>query len=211
MGTITRTYTFTDGTTADADEVNAELDNIIDEINGNLDNDNIASDAAIAGSKLSGVVLTTTAQTIAGEKDFQDNIKSDVISESTSATGVTIDGLVVKDSGITVGRIIQTVTSYSPDASGTATLTVNLGNIHKITMPAGNITIAISGETTGQCFIIEIIQDDVGSRTVTWFDTIKWADGSAPTLTTTASKKDTFGFRVTGTDAYDAYVIGQNI
>lgn len=35
--------------------------------------------------------------------------------------------------------------------------------------------------------------------------------GGTPTLTTTASKKDTFGFlsRVTGT--YDGYVIGQNL
>lgn len=63
MGTITRTYTFTDGTTADADEVNAELDNIIDEINGNLDGDNIASDSALSVASLStsGAITSTLA------------------------------------------------------------------------------------------------------------------------------------------------------
>jgi hypothetical protein len=106
---------------------------------------------------------------------------------------------------------VQKVTSYTPDAAGTATLDLTTGNIHAITMPAGNITIAISNEAVGQCFTIEITQDGAGSRTVTWFTTIKWAGGSAPTLTTTASKRDVFGFRVTGADTYDGYIIGLNV
>ena len=106
---------------------------------------------------------------------------------------------------------MQTVTGYTPAGAATATLDLTTGNIHSITMPAGNITIAISNEVAGQCFLIEITQDGGGSRTVTWFTTIKWAGGSAPTLTTTASKRDVFGFRVTGADTYDGYVVGQNI
>ena len=112
---------------------------------------------------------------------------------------------------ITPVALINTVISYTPDAAGTSTLDLATGNIHKITMPAGNITIAISNEMVGQCFMIEITQDGTGSRTVTWFSTIKWAGGDAPTLTTTASKRDTFGFRVTGTDTYDGFIVGQNI
>lgn len=109
------------------------------------------------------------------------------------------------------GAVIHAPKVYTPDAAGTATLDLSLGNNHEITMPAGNITIAISNETDGQYFTIDITQDGTGSRTVTWFSTIKWADGSAPTLTTTANKRDSFGFKVTGTDTYDAFVIGQNI
>ena len=80
-------------------------------------------------------------------------------------------------------------------------------------MPAGNITIAVSNPTVGQVFMVEITQDGVGSRTVTWFSTIKWAGGSAPVLTTTASKRDTFGFIITavGANTFDGYVIGFNI
>lgn len=103
------------------------------------------------------------------------------------------------------------ITAYSPAGAGTATLTLNTSNIHTITMPAGNITIALSNEGVGQCFVINILQDATGSRTVTWFTTIKWAGGSAPTLTTTASKIDTFGFIVTSAGNYQGYVIGQNI
>lgn len=109
------------------------------------------------------------------------------------------------------GAIVTVPKIYTPDPAGTATLDLSLGNQHDITMPAGNITIAISNGTVGQKFIVEITQDGTGSRTVTWFTTIRWADGSAPTLTTTASKRDTFGFIVTGSGTYDGFIIGMNI
>ena len=53
----------------------------------------------------------------------------------------------------------------------------------------------------------------VGSELMTVIDdpTLKWAGGSAPTLTTTAAKTDVFGFICTSADNYDAYVIGQNL
>lgn len=107
--------------------------------------------------------------------------------------------------------ITQTVTTLTPAASGTATCNLALGNMFEVTMPAGNVTIALSNVTTGQIFEIGITQDSGGSRTITWFTTIKWAGGSAPTLTTTANKRDRFIFICTGTNTYDGFIIGQNI
>lgn len=104
-----------------------------------------------------------------------------------------------------------TAQTYSPAVSGTATLDCSLGNQHRITMPAGNITIAISNDTNSQIFTVSILQDGVGSRTVTWFSTIRWATGTVPTLTTTASKRDQFIFIRTGSGTYDGFVVGQNI
>ncbi|MAH45216.1 hypothetical protein CMI37_05270 [Candidatus Pacearchaeota archaeon] len=109
------------------------------------------------------------------------------------------------------GAVAHAPKGYNPAGAATATLDVSLGNNHEISMPAGNITIAISNETNGQFFIISILQDGGGSRTVTWFTTIKWAGGSAPTLTTTGGKRDLFGFKCTGTDTYDGFIIGQNV
>ncbi len=109
------------------------------------------------------------------------------------------------------GANIQTIQTYTPGAGGTATLDLSKGGFHFITMPAGNITIALSNPTTGQPFLIKIIQDSVGSRTVTWFTTIKWAGGSAPTLTTTANKADELGFITTGSNTYDGVIVGTNI
>lgn len=111
----------------------------------------------------------------------------------------------------TFQAFVQAISTYTPAAAGTATLDLSTANLHFITMPAGNITIAISNGTVGQCFVVRILQDAVGGRTVTWFSTIHWAGGSAPTLTTAASHWDTFGFILTATGVYDGYIIGQNL
>jgi hypothetical protein len=92
----------------------------------------------------------------------------------------------------------------------TVTFDLSLRGIHTVTL-GGNRTLAISNATVGQTFILRLSQDATGSRTVTWFSTIKWAGGSAPTLTTTASKADTFGFIVTSAGNYDGYIIGLNV
>ena len=112
---------------------------------------------------------------------------------------------------LTNKTIIQKVTSYTPDAAGTATLDVSMGGIHRITCPAGNFTIAVSNEAVGQCFIIEIIKDNSATvRTITWMDTVTWitSGGTEPTFTTTANGMTTYGFRVTATDAYEGYLVG---
>lgn len=52
----------------------------------------------------------------------------------------------------------------------------------------------------GGFYSITIIQDGTGNRTATWNTVFKWAGGTAPTLTTTASAKDIFVFRSDGTN-----------
>lgn len=104
-----------------------------------------------------------------------------------------------------------TAQTYTPSAAGTATLDLSLSNQHFITMPAGNITIALSNDTNNQNFMIATTQDVVGSRTVTWFSGISWAGGTPPTLTTTASKTDILGFIRTGSNTYWGLVVAQNI
>lgn len=92
-----------------------------------------------------------------------------------------------------------------------ATITFDLStSLHTVTL-GNNRTLALSNETVGQTFVIRLVQDGTGSRTVTWFTTIKWAGGSAPTLTTTADKTDVFGFICTSAGNYDGFVIGKNL
>lgn len=118
-------------------------------------------------------------------------------------TGVTDGAILSKPS------IKNSVTEYTPAGAGTTTITAPYG-IHTVTMPAATQTLAVSNEVVGQCFIVEI--NNVTSQgALTWFSTIRWAGGSAPTLTGTNGKRDTFGFRVTGTDTYDGFIVGQNI
>jgi hypothetical protein len=153
---------------------------------------------AYVANKLSVFAATTSAE-LAG-----------VISDETGS------GALVFGTNPTIAKPVLNATNptaqtYSPAGAATATLDLALANQHDITMPAGNITVALSNATNNQVFMVSILQDGVGSRTVTWFSTIRWAGGSPPTLTTTASKRDRFGFIRTGSGTYDGFVIGQNI
>lgn len=51
-------------------------------------------------------------------------------------------------------------------------------------------------------YILHVIQDGAGSRTLTWNSVFKWPAGVAPTLTTTASRRDMFSFVSDGTNMY---------
>ncbi len=103
-----------------------------------------------------------------------------------------------------------TFRDITADSDGsTITLDLSVSNLHSVTL-GGNRTIALSNAKVGQIFSIRLLQDGTGSRTITWFTTIKWAGGSAPTLTTTASKADWIGFICTGSGTYDGFVMSAN-
>jgi hypothetical protein len=109
-----------------------------------------------------------------------------------------------------LGRRILITDESTPSGAGITTLDLASGRIQRVTMPAATQTLDTANSAIGQAFIVEII-NTTGQGALTWFSTIKWADGIAPTLTGVNGKKDTFGFIVTGAGTYDGYVIGQNI
>jgi len=110
----------------------------------------------------------------------------------------------------TINGSVQGEATYSPAGAGTTTLDLSAANVHKVTMPATTQTLAISNATAGQYFIVEI--NNVTSQgALTWFTTIRWAGGVAPTLTGTNGKRDVFGFKVTGANTYDGFIVGQNL
>ena len=97
-------------------------------------------------------------------------------------------------------------------ASDGVTVTFNLSSGPKqLVVLGGNRTLALSNVLSGHTFVLKLTQDGTGSRTVTWFSTISWAGGVAPTLTTTLNKSDVFGFIQTGTNTYDGFIVGQNL
>lgn len=88
------------------------------------------------------------------------------------------------------------------DLADGATVTMDLANCNqgRVTLTANRI-IALSNETDaeGQTIRLVICQDGSGSHTITsWDSNIRWAGGSAPTLTTTANKCDVIAGFVTG-------------
>ena len=146
-----------------------------------------------------------------------DNLSSGTIFSVAVITGLpTIEvdasgdvSLAEYGNSVTVHRGLKTPIETNTDGT-TVTFDLDVANTHSVTL-GGNRTLALSNSDAGQKFIIRLTQDGTGSRTVTWFSTIKWAGGVAPTLTTTANKTDVFGFICTSAGNYDGFVVGYNL
>lgn len=184
-----------------------------------------------AGQTFTGVNVFTSPKIITQISDTNGNVLINIgatgsavnyVKVTNAATGtagpiLSADGetnVDLKLAGKGTGAVHVTTGQYgdiTADSDG-ATITFNLAtsNIHSVTL-GGNRTLALSNEHVGQCFMLRLQQDGTGSRTVTWFTTIKWAGGVAPTLTTTINKADMFGFVVTSAGNYDGFIIGQNL
>lgn len=179
--------------------LNGEFDNIINDYNGSITNANISASAAITYAKLSltgGIVNADISGSAA------------ITASKISGTAMTLSSTDTLTGPKTFAKTVQTITAAS-DGS-TVTFDLSLGNIHTVTL-GGNRTLALSGGSTGQVFEIRLLQDGTGSRLATWFSTIKWPGNVTPTLTTTASKADAFIFVTTGSNAYDGFILGQNL
>ena len=184
--------------------------------------------------KLLDIVTLGTVQTITGVKTFSGTPKTDAIAEKTGATGVTIDGVLIKDnldtSGIVGKTTTQTLTNktltkpvingtnptgatYTP-ATGAQTVALDCvaNNMHIVTGHANGtaITFTVANVTNNQPFMVSILQGAVVSTITAWFATIRWPAATTPTLTATVGKRDTFSFIRTGANTYDGFIIGQN-
>jgi hypothetical protein len=87
------------------------------------------------------------------------------------------------------------------NSSTSQTLSLTNGTVQTVTM-TGNCTFTMPTATAGKSFILIAVQDATGSRTAT-FTSVKWANGTAPTMTTTATTgRDIFAFVSDGTNWY---------
>jgi len=98
-------------------------------------------------------------------------------------------------------------TPYSANSSTAITLALTNGTVQIITL-TGSATITMPTAVSGKSFTLLLKQDATGSRTVTW-STVSWPGGTAPTITSTASKMDKYVFISDGTYWYGS-TAGQN-
>jgi hypothetical protein len=87
---------------------------------------------------------------------------------------------------------------------------MSLGFNAKVTL-GGNRTLTVSNPTAGWTYCLGVIQDGTGSRTLTWPASFDWGTTGAPTLTTTASKRDRITLFCTdaATPKFDAFLSGK--
>lgn len=83
---------------------------------------------------------------------------------------------------------------------------MNSGGCAVVTL-GGNRTMAAPTNLKVGTYILKVIQDGTGSRTLTWNAVFKWSGGSAPTLTTTAGRTDLITFYSDGTSLFGAAVL----
>jgi len=126
---------------------------------------------------------------------------------------IKVGGTTVVDDTRNVTSNNITLTSYTETAftaNSSTAITLNItanGTVQIITL-TGSATITMPTAVAGKSFVLFLKQDATGSRAVTW-STVKWPGGTAPTITTTASKQDIFSFFSDGTNWYGT-TVGQN-
>ena len=101
----------------------------------------------------SSVVRTTTDQSIAGVKTFTTSIATDTIAENTADNGVVVDGVTLKDGGLTATGLIHRASVAGITASPTQTqgqqpLTGEINQISTVTTAGDVVTLppAVAGE-----------------------------------------------------------------
>ena len=104
-------------------------------------------------------------------------------------------------------------TSTAPAiSSGTLTLDLSGSNFFAVSLNAAITTLTISNtpSSSAASFTLEFTADGT-ARAVTWGSAIKWAGGTAPTLTSTSGKKDVFAFYSNdGGTTWQGFIGGQN-
>jgi hypothetical protein len=98
------------------------------------------------------------------------------------------------------GNIAQTLTD-----GATINWNLNNGGVATVTL-GGNRTIAAPTNMKVGVYILHVIQDATGSRTMTWNSVFKWSAATAPTLQTTAGRRDIFSFVSDGTNMYGSHL-----
>ena len=137
-------------------------------------------------------------------------ISTNTASTSTSTGALIVDGGVGVGGNLNVGgsqRVAKTVgftSEYDNGSSGASyTIDFNNGQKQRITLTAAPCTLSFTAPAVGVGnFLLKIIQDGSGSRTITWPATVKWPNGTGPTLSTAAGAVDIVTLYYDGTNYY---------
>jgi hypothetical protein len=104
-----------------------------------------------------------------------------------------------------IGSIINYRIVYTQAYAATTTFDMNNSGIQIVEL-TGDVTVAVSNVIDGQTFVLIFKQGGSGGYVPTWFANILWPSGSAPTLTTTVGKHDTFAFTRIGANYLASFV-----
>lgn len=113
----------------------------------------------------------------------------------------------------------STITSFketktAPTCAATTTLDCSTGNAFAFTLSASITTLTISNVPAAgnlYVFILDLTMNGT-AYPITWPAAVKWAGGTAPTLTSTNAKRDVFSFMTwDGGTTWVGAVVSQNL
>lgn len=115
------------------------------------------------------------------------------------------------DKTIQAGVFTNGYTEETSAANTSTAYTIDLanGSVQYLTL-TGNCTYTFPTPVAGKSFTLIQKQDATGGRTVTWPASVKWPGGTAPTLTSAASKADKFIFTAVDGSSWLGSNGGQN-
>jgi hypothetical protein len=219
-GSVTSTM-IADGTIANAD-ISASAEIAVSKLaNGTarqlLQTDSAGTDVEFTSNvdipgtlDVTGVATFDSTTTFEGNATFNGSIifegsTADANETTLTVTDPTADRTITLPDATTTVAGLAVVQSFTKAQRGTvvsltdaATIAVDLslGNNFSVTL-AGNRTLgAPTNQTAGQSGVIVVTQDSTGSRTLAYNSVYKFAGGTAPTLTTTASAVDVLAYYV---------------
>ena len=163
----------------------------------------VLADGSVAAAEVSGLATVATTGSY-----------TDLTNEPTAPSGTivgTSDTQTLTNKTVEAGTFTNGYTEESFTSTPTSTITLDLanGSVQIITL-GGNITYTFPTPVAGKSFILVHKQDGTRSRTVTWPASVKWPAGTAPTLTSTASRTDKFVFTAIDGSSWLGSVAGQN-
>lgn len=192
---------------------------------GNVDNTSDASKPVSTAQATADAVVLAAAATDATTKA---NARQAVLVSGTSiktinstsllgsgnlVTGdVTLTGTqTLTNKTVESGVFTNGYTEESVAANTSTAYTVDLANGTLVILTlTGDVTYTFPTPVAGKSFTLVQKQDATGSRTVTWPASVKWPSGTAPTITSTASKADKFVFTAIDGTSWLGSVAGQN-
>lgn len=148
-----------------------------------------------------GITATTWANTVGASANSWSN---NVGSSANSFANITY---APKISPTFTGTVTINANIASQILTDGATINwdTSLGSVATVTLGGNRIIAAPTNLKIGS-YILHIIQDGSGNRTVTWNSVFKWPAGVAPVLTTTGNRRDLFSFVCDGTNLYGSYL-----
>ncbi len=147
-------------------------------------------------------LVLQTGNATTGDITITDGANGDITINPDGTGSVVMGGDV--DFGANHAGFTQQTVTYN---SGTTTVDWGAGNKASMTFGAGNITtFAFTNPPKPSSLTLKIVQDGTGGRTVgTWDADIKWAGGSAPTLSTGSGAIDLLSFYFDGTNYFGTF------